>query len=190
MSPYRGYSKWPFVKFKFTSYFHLLVYYRIYTEEDGPISLRTHFDSDSDDENDEFLGRIKVTSVPPPLSAKVVKRSIARAEKIKDFESITLYLSRLDQSPKDDDDIVDLTESGTTTEDPLSLIAKIDPPIPDGRPIPGKYLIKSRAGRFWNSGNSNSMQNVYFSRVTMEIAKKYDWYQVNEHSPNIQVFRW
>jgi len=96
-----------------------------------------------------------------------VKRSIAKLEKIKDLESATLYLSQFDQSPLDDDDIVDLTESGITKDDPLVLNAKIGPPIPDG-----KYFIKSRAGHFCGA-EGNPIKTVYYYPTTVEEAKRY-----------------
>ena len=117
MSPSPNYSECSSGKFRFSSHTsHLLVYYRIFVD-DIAIPLGTHFDPD-----DEFLGRI--TAVPPPHTANTVKRSIAKLEKIEDLESATLYLLQFDQSPLDNDDTVNLTESGIIKDDPLTLNAK------------------------------------------------------------------
>jgi hypothetical protein len=106
----------------------LLVYYRIYVE-DGAVPSQTPVGS--------FLGRIKVRSVPPPRNAKAVKRSIAKVEKIRDFESSSLFLSPFSQSPMDNADIVtihDFTDPGTTPEEPLALVVKLS----DSEPSAGE----------------------------------------------------
>ena len=100
----------------------LLVYYRIYSE-DGAIPSKAPITP-----GDPFLGRIKVISVPPPRTAKTVKRSIAKVENIKDRKSTTLFLTPYSQSPMDDTEkvaILDGTGPGSTPQEPLALVSKM-----------------------------------------------------------------
>ena len=101
-----------------------LVFYRIYAE-DGAIPSMSPVTP-----GDPFLGRIKVRSVPPPLTAKTVKCSIAKVENIKDGESISLFLTPYSQSPMDNannDIILNRTGNGpgSTPQEPLALVAKM-----------------------------------------------------------------
>ena len=94
--------------------------------EDGAIPSKTALAP-----GDPFLGRIKATSVPPPRTAKAVKRSIAKVENIKDRESTTLFLKLYSQSPMDDADkitILNDTGPGSTPQEPLALVAKMSDP--------------------------------------------------------------
>ena len=101
----------------------LLVYYRIYAE-DGAIRSKTPAAP-----GDPFIGRIKARSVPPPHTAKTVKRCIAKMENIKDRTSTSLFISPYSQSPMADADkvtgILNRTGPGSTPQDPLALVAKI-----------------------------------------------------------------
>jgi hypothetical protein len=66
--------------------------------------------------------------VPPPRTAKTVKRSIAKVENIKDGESTSLFLTPYSQSPMDDADkviILNGTGPGSTPQEPLALVAKM-----------------------------------------------------------------
>jgi hypothetical protein len=99
-----------------------LVYYRIYAE-DGAIPSKTPVAP-----GDPFLGRIKARSVPPPHTAKAVKRSIAKVENIKDRTSTSLFLTPYSQSPMGDADkvtILNRTGPGSTPQEPLALVAKM-----------------------------------------------------------------
>ena len=98
------------------------MFYRIY-HEDGAIPSKTPITTD-----DPFLGRIKVTSVPPPRTAKTVKRIISKVEDIEDVENTNLFLTPYSQSPRDDaaKDIIlsrTGTHPGSTPEEPLALVA-------------------------------------------------------------------
>ena len=89
--------------------FFFLVFCRIYAE-DGAILLKVPVLL-----GDPFIGRINVISVPPPRTAKTVKCSIAKIEKIKDGESISLFLTPYSQSPMDDaDKAIILNPTGTS----------------------------------------------------------------------------
>ena len=99
----------------------MLVYYRIYAE-DGAIPSKTPAIP-----SDPFLGRIKARYVPPPHTAKAVKRSIAKVENIKDRTSTSLFLTPYSQSPMDDAGKVTLnrTGPGSTPQEPLAVVAKM-----------------------------------------------------------------
>ena len=101
---------------------NLLVYYRIYAE-DGAIFSKTPAAP-----GDPFLGRIKARYVPPPHTAKAVKRTIAKVENIKDRTSTSLFLTPYSQSPMGDADkvtILNRTGPGSTPQEPLALVAKM-----------------------------------------------------------------
>ena len=103
----------------------LLVYYRIYAE-DGAIPSNTAVAP-----ADPFLGRIKVGSLPPPRTAKIVKRYIAKLENIKDHGSTSLFLTSYSKSPIDDTEKFTTILNGTVTgpgsnpQEPLALVAKM-----------------------------------------------------------------
>ena len=104
------------------SFVILLVYYRIYAE-DGAIPSKTPAAP-----ADPFLGRIKARFVPPPHTAKTVKRSIAKTENIKDRTSTSLFLTPFSQTPMGDADklaILNRTGPGSTPQEPLALVAKM-----------------------------------------------------------------
>ena len=78
---------------------------------------------------DAFIGRIKVESVPPPRTAKTVKRCIAKLENIKDRGSTSLFLTSYSKSAMDDAEklptILNGTGPGSTPPEPLALVAKL-----------------------------------------------------------------
>ena len=101
---------------------NFLVYYKIYAA-DGAIPSSTPIFP-----GDPFVGRIKLSSVPPPRTAKTVKCSIAKVENIKERESTSLFLTPYSQSPMDDTDkiaIIDGTGPGSTSQEPLALVANM-----------------------------------------------------------------
>ena len=98
----------------------LLVYYRIYAE-DGAIHSKKPVAPDP------FLGRIKAISVPPPHTAKNVKRSIAIVECIEDHANSILFLTPYSQSPTGDAvkiALLNRTGPGSTPHEPLALVVK------------------------------------------------------------------
>ena len=116
------YNKRPSGKFKFSSLFILLVYYRIYAE-DGAIPSMTPVAS-----SNPFLGRIKARSVAPPHTVQTVKLSIASVENIKDCTSTSLFLTPYSQSPMGDTGkvaILNRTGPGSMQQEPLALVAKM-----------------------------------------------------------------
>ena len=97
----------------------MIVYYRIYAE-DGAHPSRTPFSP-----GDPFLGRIKFGSVPPPRTAKTVKRSIAKVENLKDRESTSVFLTPYSQAPMDDAEKITIVNGigpGSTAQEPLALV--------------------------------------------------------------------
>ena len=99
----------------------LLVYYRIYAE-DGAIPSKTPV------AGDPFLGRIKARSVPPPHTAKTVKRSIAKVENINDRTCTTIFLTPFSKSPMGDAEKVTVlngTGPGSSPQEPLALVARM-----------------------------------------------------------------
>ena len=103
----------------------MIVFYRIYAE-DGALPSKSPFSP-----GDPFLGRIKFGSVPPPRTAKTVKRSIAKVENLKDRESTSLFLSPYSQAPMDDVEkitIVNGTGPGSTAQEPLALVTTMSEP--------------------------------------------------------------
>ena len=66
--------------------------------------------------------------MPPPRTAKVVKRSIANVENINDREKTNLFLTPFSESPMDDAVkviILNGTGSGSTPQEPFALVAKM-----------------------------------------------------------------
>ena len=100
----------------------MIVFYRIYAE-DGALPSNMPVSP-----GDPFLGRIKYTSVPPPRTARTVKRCIANMENIENRESTSLFLTSYSQSPMDDTDKVSIlngTGPGFTPQEPLAFVAKM-----------------------------------------------------------------
>ena len=102
----------------------MLAYYRIYAE-DGAIPSKTPVAP-----GDPFIGRINARSVPPPHTAEAIKFRIAKVEDINlnDPTCLSLFLSPYNQSPLDDTEkvnILDRTGVGSTSEEPLALVAKL-----------------------------------------------------------------
>ena len=119
------YGKRPSGKFKFSPLLIceiLLVYYWIYAE-DGAIPSMTPAAP-----SNPFLGGIKARSVAPPHTVQTVKCSIAKVENIKDCISTSLFLTPYSQSPMDDAGevtILNRTGPGSTSQEPLALVAKM-----------------------------------------------------------------
>ena len=150
----------------------MLVYYRIYAE-DGAIPSKTSFAP-----GDTFIGRIKAGSVPPPLTAKTVKRCIAKSENIKDRGSTSLFPTSYSKSPMVDAEkitaIIDGTGPGSTPQEPLALVAKMSDPE---RSSDGRVGLASAAEPdTTNTGirYGTSIQTISFSfRISQLLGKVY-----------------
>ncbi|KAF7336231.1 hypothetical protein MVEN_02171000 [Mycena venus] len=98
------------------------VYYCVYAP-DGPI-----YSKRASDPSQPFIGRIKATSVPPPLIVASLKRTLAHAERIPDPLGLRTDLYRLssDQIPMDDAEAVPILGGGntiaSTAADALTLV--------------------------------------------------------------------
>ena len=68
--------------------------------------------------------------------------------------------------------------------EPMVIVQVGSPSFPDGR-----YVIKNRAANIYWNARFNPITTVYFSAITMEVAKRSTGCQVSKHSPIIQVFR-
>jgi hypothetical protein len=98
------------------------VYYRVYTQ-DG--ALR----SKASTQDDPCLGRIKVTSVPPPHTVDTLKNCLASSEDIADIASLSLFrLTQSSQSPMDDTCKITIrtrTGPGSSPQEPMVLVANL-----------------------------------------------------------------
>ncbi|KAJ7677127.1 hypothetical protein DFH06DRAFT_1034468 [Mycena polygramma] len=133
------------------------VYYRVFAP-DGAIPSKT-----ASDPNDPLIGRLKALSVPPPLNAASLKRTLAQAERIADPMGLRADLYRLpsDQTPMDDSEPVSILGPGiaSTPADAVALVF-IDelsdeerqeiPPIQEIPPVSGSqyvyYRLHTRSG--------------------------------------------
>ncbi|KAJ7483811.1 hypothetical protein B0H11DRAFT_2020601 [Mycena galericulata] len=98
------------------------VYYRAYAP-DGAISSKTAWDP-----SNPLIGRVKATSVPPPLNVASLKRTLAHAESIPDPLGVRTVLCRLPsaQTSMDDEEKVSILGVGAgialTPEDAVALV--------------------------------------------------------------------
>ncbi|KAJ6549564.1 hypothetical protein DFH09DRAFT_1039373, partial [Mycena vulgaris] len=113
------------------------VYYLVYARDGAIIRSRTALDP-----TNPFIGRIKASSVPPPLTAGSLKRTLAHAEGIPDPSGsrTSLYQSPTDQAPMKDSQKVAIHGIGiaSTPATALALIfvAEVSEAEKDGyRPI-------------------------------------------------------
>ena len=78
---------------------------------------------------------------------------------------------------------------GLNPDEPMAIV-QVKNSFPDG-----KYIIKNRAATdiYWCAGTAavfkNRIKTVYFHGTKMEIANRCNFYQVNNHSPIIQVVK-
>ncbi|KAJ7276931.1 hypothetical protein C8J57DRAFT_1310733 [Mycena rebaudengoi] len=97
------------------------VYYRVYAP-DGAIPSKT-----APDPTNPLVGRIKATSVPPPLNAASLKRTLAQAEGMADLMGLRSDLYRLpsEQTPLDDAEPMSVHTLGETASTPASALALV-----------------------------------------------------------------
>ena len=162
------------------------MYYLLYAlEDDCGIPSKVGIDPD-----EPSLGRIRVDSVAPPHSPTSIKRCISRVERNPALAYAYLFGNTESDAPLKEGHISILrTDSpGLSPNEPMAIVQR--PPPPPNVPIPDrKYVIKNRAKNiFWTSGN-DPRKAVLFWGSKMDSAKKYDHYQVNNHSPIVQVFK-
>ena len=138
------------------------------------------------DPDQPSLGRIRVDSVAPPHCPTSIKRCISRVEGNPALAWYAdLFADTSCDIPFKEGHISILRNDGRglSPNEPMAIVLR--PPIPNG-----KYVIKNRAKDiYWNSAARNPITTVYFYSATIEKAKIFNYYQVNNHSFIIQVFR-
>ena len=138
------------------------------------------------DPEEPSLGRIRADSIAPPHTPISIKRCISRVESNPALSLGDLFADTTCDTPLREGQIsiFRTDDPGLSPNEPMAIVQVKSTSIPNGR-----YLIKNRAADvYWNAG-TNPIQTVYFHSRTMEEAKKYSWFQVNEHSRIILLFR-
>ena len=157
------------------------VYYLLYAD-DYEVPSKVGIDPEQ-----PSLGRIRADSVSPPQNLTSIKRCISRVERIPALDYADLYADTSCDTPLRDGHISILRNDGPglSPNEPMAIVQveKVkNPSIPNG-----KYVIKNRAKDiYWNT---NRTGNVYFYLTTMEYVMRYDFMQVSNHFPIIQVFK-
>ena len=160
-----------------------VVYYLLYVDDCKMLS-KVAFDSDK-----PSLGRIRADSIAPPHSPASIMRCVLRVERIP-FGHADLFANILCDNPLKEGHISILRTDGPglSPNEPMAIVVQVpvESPIPDG-----KYLIKNRAaGSYW-SAEHDPIQTVHFWPTTKLVpAMTYNFLQVSEHSPIIQVFNY
>ena len=164
------------------------MYYQLYGE-DSQIPSKVAIDAE-----EPSLGHIRADCVAPPHSPTSIKRCISRVERNPALVNFDLFADTSCDAPLTEGHISILRTDGPglSPNEPMAIVqadVQVESPlevtsIPDGR-----YLIKNRAGDVYWGADNNPIKKVYFYFNKMEYAKKCPFYQVNEHSPIIVVFR-
>ena len=138
------------------------------------------------DSEEPSLGRIRADSIAPPHTPISIRRCISRVENNPALSFGDLFADTTCDTPLREGQISILRTDGPglSPNEPMAIVQVKTISIPDG-----KYLIKNR-GRdiYWSAGH-NPIETVYFYHTTLEEAKKSIWFQVNEHSRIILLFR-
>ena len=138
------------------------------------------------DPEEPSLGRIRADSIAPPHTPISIRRCISRVESNPALSFGDLFADTTCDTPLREGQISILRTDGPglSPNEPMAIVQVKTISIPDG-----KYLIKNR-GRdiYWSAGH-NPIETVYFYHTTLEEAKKSIWFQVNEHSRIILLFR-
>ena len=142
------------------------------------------------DPDEPSLGHIRVNSVTPPHTLTSIKQCISRVEENPGLAwqlHTDFFANTSSDTPLKEGDISILCTDGPglSPYEPMAILFK--PSILDGR-----YFIKNQAKDiFWVA--NNDMGTVYFNASTMDYVKQYrdtgSCFQVNNHSPIIQVFK-
>ena len=162
------------------------VYYLLY-------ALKDDCEIPSKVADEPSFGRIRVDSVAPPHSPTSIKRCISRVEGNAALAYSYLFGNTENDAPLKEGHISILHTDGPglSPNEPMAIVQRPPPlivPFPDG-----KYVIKNRGKNiYWTAleGNTiNTMKAVHFWVSTMNSAKRYHHYQVNNHSPIVQVLK-
>ena len=147
------------------------VYYQLYAD-DSEMSSKVAFGQE-----EPSIGRIRADSIAPPHSSASIKRCISKIEGRPALLHADLFADTSCDTPLTEGHISILRTDGPgqSPEEPMAIVqAEVQAEvksIPDGR-----YIIKNRAADIcWCAGTDGK---VYFYKVTLEIAKQHEWYQV------------
>ena len=135
------------------------------------------------------LGRIRADSVAPPHSPTSIKRCISRVERNPVLalpEHADLFADTSSDTPLKEGYISILRSTdgpGASPNEPMVIVQVKNPTIADG-----SYFIKNRAANIYWCMRNNPIR-VNFCPTTINSAKTYYFFRVNNHSPIIEVFR-
>ena len=140
------------------------------------------------DPEEPSLGRIRADSIAPPHTPISIKRCISRVESNPALSFGDLFSDTTCDTPLREGQILIFRTDGPglSPNEPMAIVQVKTISIPDGR-----YAIKNRAAEIYWLAKSDYRfgETFYFYQTTLEEAKKYPGCQVNEHSPNILLFR-
>ena len=147
------------------------MYYQLFAD-DYEIQSKVAFDRD-----EPSIGRIRADFIAPPHTPTSIKRCISRVEERPALLHADLFADTSCDTPLTEGHISILRTDGPglSLNEPMAIVqAEVQAEvksIPDGR-----YIIKNRAADIcWCAGTDGK---VYFYKVTLEIAKQHEWYQV------------
>ena len=131
-------------------------------------------------------------SVAPPHTPASIKRCISRVEGNPALLwNADLFADASSDTPLQEGHISILCTDGPglSPNEPMAIVQVKNLSIPVG-----KYIIRNRAVPYvyWCPGTAdviNSPNEIYYYGTAMETAKTYNCFQVNNHSPIIQVFK-
>ena len=137
------------------------------------------------DTEEPSLGRIRADYITPPHTLTSFKLYLSRVERSPTLAYAANLFENSCETPLKEGPISLRTDGpGLSPDEPMAIVLKPPIPGPDG-----KYVIKNKIADIYWEADQNPMDSVTFCPRTMEDARKYSWFQVNEHFPNIQVFR-
>ena len=185
--PYRTYIQHSLTFLLVTSL--LEVYYMVYGIN-NEMPSKVAFDP-----KEPSLGRIWADSIAPPYSPATIKRCISRVERNPALAwpgYADLFADTSCRTPFKEGHISILRADGPglSPNEPMAIVQVKTPSIPDGI-----YIIKNRAvDIFWYALYNKFYKritaiNFYASTIDSDSAKTNTSFQVNNHSPIIQVFK-
>jgi hypothetical protein len=104
-----------------------LVYYQVYNKESS--AVQSHQPAS---DNDPFVGRVSLNSIPPPHSTASIIRAIKKTEKLGCTGESHLFPHISSESPMVEGPFSILTSDhpGSTPEDPMAFVASIHTKFP------------------------------------------------------------
>ena len=157
------------------------MYYQLYADN-SEIPSKVAFDPE-----EPSLGRIRADSVAQPHSLASIKRRISIVEENPELVLADFFADISSDAPLKEGciSILGTDGPGLSPNEPMAIVLVKPPSIPPD----GRYFIKNRAvDTYWSAGK-NPIETVYFWPTSMDDAKKYNFYQVNELSNYSSVQR-